>query len=109
MLNLPDPDNPTPLHRQLATIVELTEWGAHVSCEAAATGKFRALFDEMIPLQKPHSMMSIRPVTSQKTKQQQSREQGYTGEICEVCHGSRMKRNGACLLCEDCQNSSGCS
>lgn len=39
----------------------------------------------------------------------QAREAGYTGDVCSVCQGCRMRRNGACLLCEDCKNSSGCS
>lgn len=38
-----------------------------------------------------------------------ARDLGYTGDVCAVCHGCRMRRNGACLLCEDCKNSSGCS
>lgn len=38
-----------------------------------------------------------------------ARAQGYTGDTCTQCHGTRMRRNGSCLLCEDCGSSSGCS
>lgn len=38
-----------------------------------------------------------------------AKEQGYEGSPCMTCGGMRVKRNGACLLCEECQTSSGCS
>jgi ribonucleoside-diphosphate reductase alpha chain len=34
---------------------------------------------------------------------------GYTGEQCTNCSSIRVKRNGSCLLCEDCGTTSGCS
>jgi ribonucleoside-diphosphate reductase alpha chain len=34
---------------------------------------------------------------------------GYTGEQCPNCSSMRVKRNGSCLLCEDCGTTSGCS
>jgi ribonucleoside-diphosphate reductase alpha chain len=34
---------------------------------------------------------------------------GYTGEQCTQCSSMRVKRNGSCLLCEDCGTTSGCS
>ncbi|MCL2040246.1 MAG: adenosylcobalamin-dependent ribonucleoside-diphosphate reductase [Bacteroidetes bacterium] len=34
---------------------------------------------------------------------------GYTGEQCTNCSSIRVKRNGTCLLCEDCGTTSGCS
>ena len=34
---------------------------------------------------------------------------GYTGEQCTHCSSMRVKRNGSCLLCEDCGTTSGCS
>ena len=37
-----------------------------------------------------------------------ARAQGYTGEMCS-CGSSRVKRNGACTVCEDCGTTSGCS
>jgi ribonucleoside-diphosphate reductase alpha chain len=34
---------------------------------------------------------------------------GYTGEQCTNCSSMRVKRNGSCLLCDDCGTTSGCS
>lgn len=39
----------------------------------------------------------------------QAREQGYTGDSCTTCGGSRMKMAGHCQVCESCGTSSGCS
>ena len=38
-----------------------------------------------------------------------AKAQGYTGEMCTSCGSSRVKRNGACTVCEDCGTTSGCS
>ncbi len=40
---------------------------------------------------------------------QEARSLGYAGEPCQVCGSLRVRRNGACLLCEDCGSTSGCS
>lgn len=37
------------------------------------------------------------------------RAQGYTGDVCDMCQGSRMKRAGHCMVCEDCGSTTGCS
>jgi ribonucleoside-diphosphate reductase alpha chain len=84
------PENPR-LHGAPAVVREATAWGAHVGTAAAATGRFRALASEMDPAGGA------------------AREQGYTGDCCDCCGGCRMRRNGACLLCEDCGSTSGCS
>lgn len=34
---------------------------------------------------------------------------GYTGQQCENCGSIRVRRNGACTVCEDCGYTSGCS
>ncbi|MEI6091710.1 MAG: vitamin B12-dependent ribonucleotide reductase [bacterium] len=34
---------------------------------------------------------------------------GYTGEMCTQCGSARVKRNGSCIVCEDCGSTSGCS
>jgi len=39
----------------------------------------------------------------------EARAQGYTGEQCTECGSMRVKRNGACTVCEDCGTTSGCS
>lgn len=88
------PDNPR-LHNTQAEVLELTEWGAHLDAPAAATGRFRALYEEMV---------STRKATAPTKK----KEDGYTGDICIHCNGSRMRRTGSCLTCEDCGDNSGC-
>ncbi len=86
------PENPR-LHHKQAIIKEVTDWGAHVYTHVAATGNFRALHEEMI-------IQGSEP---------SSRDAGYTGDICGQCQGVKMRRNGSCLLCEDCGSTSGCS
>lgn len=36
-------------------------------------------------------------------------QQGFTGNVCHQCGGSRMRRNGTCEVCEECGSTSGCS
>ena len=38
-----------------------------------------------------------------------ARVQGYTGDVCESCGSLTMVRNGTCLKCLTCGNTSGCS
>ena len=38
----------------------------------------------------------------------ESRVMGYSGDICVSCQGSRMIRNGSCLVCLDCSSTTGC-
>jgi hypothetical protein len=98
-VRLMTPDNPR-LDNQPARIVELTEWGAHVACRAAGSGKFRALYSEMAS-----SPNSAKRAHDRSTAAVDS---GYTGDVCMTCGGFRMKRVGTCLTCDDCGTSSGC-
>lgn len=82
-IRLSTPDNER-LHGTNATIVELTDWGAHCEAPAAATGAFRALWSEM--------ETSI----------------AYVGECCTCCGGPNLRWAGACKVCEDCGNTGGC-
>lgn len=103
------PENPI-LDGKLATISETTEWGAHVvfdvdadgnvAIDGSAAGKFRALHSEMVPHVQVNGSTKARA---------QAKDQGYTGDACDGCGSFCMKRNGACLLCEACGASSGCS
>lgn len=34
---------------------------------------------------------------------------GYTGDVCPCCTSTRMRRNGSCLVCEECGETTGCS
>jgi len=38
-----------------------------------------------------------------------ARMKGYTGDVCDICGSMTMVRNGTCLKCENCGNTSGCS
>lgn len=55
----------------------------------------------------PKTTISANHTSKLSTKA--AREQGYEGSPCSTCGGMRVKRNGACLLCEECGSSSGCS
>lgn len=89
------PENPR-LHGHDAVVDRLAieGWGAYVKCDAAATGEFRALWEEM---KTPKSMAAVK-----------ASEATYSGEICCTCGGSKMMRSGACLTCMDCGTSGGC-
>jgi ribonucleoside-diphosphate reductase alpha chain len=43
------------------------------------------------------------------TAQSHARMAGYTGESCASCGSVRVRRNGTCVVCEDCGSTSGCS
>ncbi len=87
-------DNPL-LDGKLATIEKLESWGAHVKTDVG-TGKYRAAWSEMEEV----AMPIVQPP---------SREMGYTGDICNRCGSSKMIRNGSCLLCTECGDTSGCT
>lgn len=72
------------LHGTNAVIKELHSWGAIVNAPAAATGQYRAAWDEMESLTQ------------------------YTGESCSRCGSVNLRWAGACKVCEDCGESGGC-
>ena len=39
----------------------------------------------------------------------EARQQGFTGDQCVACGSMKMKRNGTCILCLDCGETTGCS
>jgi ribonucleoside-diphosphate reductase alpha chain len=45
----------------------------------------------------------------EEIKTKLARNKGYTGDSCASCGSMRVKRNGACTVCEDCGATSGCS
>ena len=50
------------------------------------------------------------PNKAQKQAQfTEARNKGYTGDICDVCHSNTMVRQGTCLYCKTCGNTTGCS
>ena len=42
-------------------------------------------------------------------KRMDSVAQGYTGDPCQKCNSFTLRRNGACLICDTCGESNGCS
>ncbi len=118
------PENPR-LHGQEGKVLKVTEYGAVVATDAAATGRFRAHWSEMglladhvgceddtvietVAKYKPRSRMRD-ALVRQDGGVRRARESGYTGSICPTCQGCRMTRNGSCEKCEDCGTTSGCS
>jgi hypothetical protein len=79
------------LHGAAAVVREVTAYGARVATAAAATGEFRALASEVVPARGA------------------GREQGYEGDPCPVCGAMRLRRNGSCLICDECYSTTGCS
>lgn len=95
-------ENPV-LHGQLAIIKTVTEWGAFVACESAATGEFRAAFEEM------ESIAEANGIVAGGSGSDDAAGMGYTGNSCAVCGSVRVVRNGTCELCLECGSTSGCS
>jgi len=48
-------------------------------------------------------------ITAKDEKVFEAKSQGYSGEQCSACGSMKLKRNGSCLVCEDCGNTTGCS
>lgn len=114
-VRLRTPDNPR-LDGAAAVVVRPEPWGAHVATEAAATGRFRALFSEMELLVVNAGAVTTRSVAAGGQRADSlgaaaaaAKDHGYTGDFCDVCGSSKMRRNGSCLLCEGCGTTSGCS
>jgi ribonucleoside-diphosphate reductase alpha chain len=47
--------------------------------------------------------------TSEKDRISEAKLKGYTGDICQTCGQATMVRNGTCLKCMTCGETSGCS
>lgn len=86
-----------PQHGKEVVVEQVESWGCHLTGTGVGTGKYRALWSEMVLLD------------SKEGRVQLAREMGYTSDICPTCQAMTMKRNGSCLLCDSCGQSSGCS
>lgn len=42
-------------------------------------------------------------------RRRQSRQMGYSGEECPHCRSMALRYSGTCLICDVCQQSTGCS
>lgn len=47
--------------------------------------------------------------TGNGTDAHKAKAQGFTGEQCPNCSSMKMKRNGSCMVCLDCGETTGCS
>lgn len=86
------PENPR-LHSHRAVVVSLEPWGAFVRTPAAATGQYRAGWEEMLPV----------PERNGKPARPES-----TGDCCDLCGSFRMVWTGTCKTCLDCGTAGGC-
>lgn len=101
------PDNQR-LNNQRAEILEIVpEWGAHVQCPAAQTGRFRAHWSEMVPFDPPEHHVH-RNGTIRTAAPKQSLAASPTGDPCPECGGANLVRVGSCVRCSDCYYSGGC-
>lgn len=50
-----------------------------------------------------------RAMSAEEKEIADAKARGYTGERCPSCGSLRLKRNGTCMLCEDCGSTTGCS
>jgi len=48
-------------------------------------------------------------ITSKDAKVFEAKAKGYTGEQCSSCGSMKLRRNGSCMVCEDCGETTGCS
>jgi ribonucleoside-diphosphate reductase alpha chain len=65
-----------------------------------------------LPLDLSHTTVKKVDTTSQITEhdpKNDAKKQGFTGDQCGACGSMKMKRNGSCLLCVDCGETTGCS
>lgn len=104
------PENPR-LHLAEGEVKRRTEYGALVRTSAAATGEFRAHWSEMVV----EGLNGIAGPSGhvggsfQKIDVYLAKQAGATGDFCKYCNGVNVVRNGNCLLCRDCGETSGCS
>ena len=101
------------------TVDSVHQWGAVVAPESG--GQYRAAWAEMVPLDpgddsdRPAELPVRHSLSAsghhngvERARPAAARDMGYTGDSCPRCQGMRMKRNGACQVCEDCGESGGC-
>ena len=59
--------------------------------------------------QKPPPAEQPRPEQSEEVKIAQARIKGYEGDHCPACGSFTLVRNGACMKCDTCGGTTGCS
>ncbi len=83
---------------------------------SSANGGMTPLFPEIqgsaAPAPEPmltHAHAAAGPVKAATSAYQVAREKGYTGDPCPECGHLTLVRNGACLKCQTCGATTGCS
>ena len=80
---------------------------ANVSAQQTVTGgKLGNQMTGAITMKKEGAVAAIKESTE---KIRQAKLKGYTGDICSSCGSLTMVRNGTCLKCTTCGDTSGCS
>jgi len=76
--------------------------------EATDKGVMRSMGEKAdVQLTLPAAVAPLEDAVTRDLKA--ARKQGFTGDICEVCGGIQMVRNGTCLKCNECGSTTGCS
>lgn len=57
----------------------------------------------------PPSLQPQQPEQASGMSRVVARTMGYTGDVCLTCGSTRMVKNGTCLLCQECGQTTGCS
>ena len=69
--------------------------------------------DSVMEMNEPTSIdekdETVQEDTSSYSVAESARAMGFTGDICTNCNGSQMVRNGTCLKCNECGETTGCS
>lgn len=73
---------------------------------AAATGRFRAAWQEMVPWEEANGNQHVAVTVSQVKFAWDS---SYTGDSCSTCGTMKLRRAGTCLCCDNCGSTTGCS
>ncbi|KAA3598360.1 MAG: vitamin B12-dependent ribonucleotide reductase [Calditrichaeota bacterium] len=66
--------------------------------------------DKKEPVQEfSEHLPTVKAENSTVTKIKVAKSRGYTGEQCVNCSSMKVRQNGACTVCDDCGETSGCS
>jgi ribonucleoside-diphosphate reductase alpha chain len=65
--------------------------------------------DGLVSVEKVFTRESDAGLMSQMKKRQDAKLKGYEGEACPECQSFTMLRNGACMKCDSCGATTGCS
>lgn len=86
-----------------------------ISGESSGEEPLLAMMDEkhhpdgQVTVEKVFTRESDAGLMSQMKKRQDAKLKGYEGEACPECQSFTMLRNGACMKCDSCGATTGCS